>query len=322
MSHYLLTQAKGQLSILVHTQNTKEILQNADTPAKTKEKLLLLNDILHFANTKLNLQTGNKYTRFYDQKGKKLIHLISACEPLSFQEYTWSYPLLGDLGYKGFFNEKDALDEKWKLLKSGYDVHSGGVAAWSLLGFFPDPVLSSMLNRKEGDLAELIFHELCHTRIYLKNQSTFNENVASAYGKAAAKKYLSVKYGIKSAELLNYEKSLQADTKLNLLMLECLQELENIYKSSHSGKLKTSLKRSVLKKYCVKIHLLNDLTDLQKSKICKNLLLSGNAYLMTFKRYDSAEIYYSKEIKNRFSGNPEQWLEFIRDSVQKQGHFN
>ncbi len=92
--------------------------------------------------------------------------------------------------YKGFFNQKLAFELKDELEKEGYDVIVRNPGGWSTLGWFTDPILSKMLNRSEGDLANLIIHEMVHSTIFVKDSVEFNENLATFIGDRGAEKFL------------------------------------------------------------------------------------------------------------------------------------
>jgi predicted aminopeptidase len=119
--------------------------------------------------------------------------------------YEWDFPLIGSFSYKGFFNYDQALEEEDKIRKNGYDTSIDEIAGWSTLGWFKDPVLSDMLDRSSGSLANLIIHELTHGTLYVKDNVDFNENLASFVGDKGALIFLRHKYGENSKEYHEYE---------------------------------------------------------------------------------------------------------------------
>ncbi|PIE86277.1 MAG: aminopeptidase [Bacteroidia bacterium] len=201
---YAFQQAKGQLEIIRNAKPISEILENPEIEPEIKEKLRLIAEIRQFAIDSLGLNDSDNYTSFYDQKNKPLLWLLKACPPFELTPYKWKFPIVGTFSYKGFFREKEALKEQEKLQKLNYDTRIANIGAWSTLGFLPDPILSGMLKRSEGNLAELIIHELTHATIFVKSQMTYNENLASFVGEEGAKLFLQHKYGKESAEFFDY----------------------------------------------------------------------------------------------------------------------
>src|SRR5690606_11560390 len=116
----------------------------------------------------------------------------------------WKFPLLGSFPYKGFFDYNMALKEQEKLKEENFDTYIGVVGGWSTLGWFTDPILSNMLSRKEGELADLIVHELTHGTLFVKDSVEFNENLATFIGNKGAEIILKSKYGENSPEYTGY----------------------------------------------------------------------------------------------------------------------
>src|ERR1041385_6588199 len=158
--NYGLRMAQGQLSIVWNARPVKDVLADATIPDSVKTKLKLIEEIRQFAFEEIGLKQNENYTTFYDQHGQRIIYVVTACKPYALEPHLWHFPFLGDVPYKGFFNADKAKEEATKLRAENFDTDIGGASGWSTLGFFKDPVLSQMLNYKEGDLAELIIHEL------------------------------------------------------------------------------------------------------------------------------------------------------------------
>src|SRR5690606_3806447 len=107
---------------------------------------------------------------------------VSASDPWRLQPYEWSFPIVGRVPYLGFFKEEEAREKEQELIQKGLDTYLRGVSAYSTLGWFEDPLLSSMLNYEDHVLAETLIHELVHTTIWIKNSTDFNERLASYLG--------------------------------------------------------------------------------------------------------------------------------------------
>src|SRR5581483_3479175 len=107
---------------------------------------------------------------------------VFAAPEFSLQGHEWCYPLVGCLQYRGFYDEARAKDAAEKLKGEGLDVYVGGVAAFSTLGWFDDPVLNTMLAWSDDQLIDTVFHELAHQRLFVKGDTAFNESFASFVG--------------------------------------------------------------------------------------------------------------------------------------------
>ncbi|MCP4457806.1 MAG: aminopeptidase, partial [Cytophagales bacterium] len=146
-----------------------------DFPDSLRAKIEVIQNEKRYAVEELGLNVTDNYTTFYDQKGETALWNVSACRAYSFDPKIWWFPIVGDVPYKGFFDFEKASGVGSELREEGWDVRIRGVSGWSTLGWFKDPILSEMLNRSEGQLAELIIHELTHGTIFVKDRVTFRE---------------------------------------------------------------------------------------------------------------------------------------------------
>jgi predicted aminopeptidase len=152
---------------------------------------------------------------------------VVAAPEFSIEAKTWSYPFLGKLKYRGYFSEKAARDEAATLKTQGYDVAVGGVRVYSTLGYFSDPVLNTFIKDEDTDLAETLFHELTHARLYLSGDTDFNEAYATASAQLGVRAWLRAKGDL--ATLARYEASLKKSSRLLSLLKDTRAELEALY---------------------------------------------------------------------------------------------
>ena len=240
---YGVRQGLGQLEILRKAKPIEEVLADTTFPDSLKQKIHFIQEVREYAVSQLGLVDSDNYTSLYNQKGKPVLWVVSACPPYSLEEHRWNYPLLGELGYKGFFKEELAQEEALTLENKGFDVSVGTVSAWSTLGFFSDPILSNMLNREKGDLAELIIHELTHATLFVKSDATFNENLATFIGKKGAEQFLEDTYGENNEALESYlHWESDKDTYARFLVNET-QQLKQVYKLFEEAEKNDSLDR-------------------------------------------------------------------------------
>ena len=311
---YGLRMAKGQLSIVLNTREIVYVISDPAVPDSVKEKLQLIEEIRRFAFDSIGLKPNENYTEFYDQKGKRLIYVVTACEPFALKPHLWHFPVLGEVPYKGFFDKEKAEKQERELKLEGFDTDIGGASGWSTLGWFKDPVLSQMLNYKEGDLAELIIHELTHGTIFVKDSVDYNENLASFIGYKGALWFLKNKYGEYSYEYLDYIDDRRDEKLLTDFMLHCAHSLDSMYNHIPAGsslQTKLKLKNEIFGQFvqdAKKLPMTND--SLFPIRFGKRLNKSGNTVFMHYVRYESKQTNFETEYA-RF-GNLNAYLVWLR----------
>jgi predicted aminopeptidase len=229
---YLLTQARGQLRVLLNSRSIDTLLADASVPVETKLKLRLVRDIKAFGERELGLTRSSNYESFYDTHGAPITYIVSACRKDRFQAHLWWFPIVGDVPYKGFFAMEDAVEEAKSLEAEGLDVSLGTAAAYSTLGYFPDPVLSTMLDFPEEQLAALILHELTHGTIYLPGGTDFNEGLASFVGWQGALEFTRCRHGIASESYDRAVRAFAAEEQRDTKARELYRKLNDLYKSN------------------------------------------------------------------------------------------
>jgi predicted aminopeptidase len=219
--------AQGQWQILRAARPLPEVIADGKSSAPLKQKLLLIEELRAYAKTTLHLPVDKQFKDYADLKRRYVVWVVFAAPAYSVEAEGWWYPLVGTLHYRGFFTEAAATAEAEKLMAKGLDVHVGGTEAYSTLGWFADPVLNTFLNRDTADLAELIFHELTHARIFIAGDTEFNEALATAVGGFGVREWLRSK-GDKKA-LQDYEASMVKDREIIKLLLSTRAELKTAY---------------------------------------------------------------------------------------------
>jgi predicted aminopeptidase len=228
---YILTQAMGQLRVLLNSERIDVLLADPKVPDDVKLKLRLVREIKAFGEDQLGLTPSSNYESFYDTKGAPITYIVSACRKDRFQPHLWWFPIVGDVPYKGFFAREDAVAEAKDPL---YDVSLGTAAAYSTLGYFPDPVLSTMLEYPEEQLVALILHELTHGTIYLPGGTDFNEGLASFVGWQGALEFARRRHGINSVHYDRTVRAFAAEERRDERARETFKKLDELYKSSAS----------------------------------------------------------------------------------------
>lgn len=219
--------AGGQWEMLRKARPVAEVMADPDCKPLLKEKLSTVGHILDYAARELHLPAEGQYRRYANLGRKHAVWVVFAAPEFSVEPKTWRYPLLGRLAYRGFFEERLAEAEASRLRTQGYDVHVSGVSAYSTLGFFRDPLLNTFIGRDDADLAELIFHELTHQRLYLRGDTDFNEAFATALGQEGARRWLCSERRWK--ELGRYERELRVEREFVKLVLQAREDLKEVY---------------------------------------------------------------------------------------------
>jgi len=153
--------------------------------------------------------------------------VVFAAPEFSVKGKQWWYPVVGSLEYRGFFTEKAAREEAARCKAQGYEVFVGGVEAYSTLGWFRDPVLNTFFRRTDPELAELIFHELTHVKLFLPGDTDFNEAFAQATAEEGVRRWL--RFHGDRARLAAYEASLAKDRQIIRLLLATREKLDRLY---------------------------------------------------------------------------------------------
>jgi len=183
--------AAGQWDLISRSQPIPDVIGKSD--AALAERLARIREIRGFASRELGLPDNGSYTRYTDLGRPFVTWNVFATPELSMTPRQWCFPIAGCVTYRGYFRENEAALEQTRLRAAGDDVYIGGVPAYSTLGWFDDPVLSSFVRWPETEVARLIFHELAHQLLYVKSDSIFNESFATAVEEAGLARWLAAR---------------------------------------------------------------------------------------------------------------------------------
>lgn len=304
---YALKQLKGQLQIVLNAEPVEDVIKSSNTPDSIKTKLLLIEQVRKFGIVQLGLVNTKNYTTYYNQKGKPSLWIVTAAKPFALEGYQWHFPFLGNVPYKGFFSLSEANNEQNKITALGYDVDIGTVGGWSTLGFFTDPILSNVLKRSEGQIAELILHEMAHATIYFSDSTQFNENIATFIGEKGAELFLQHHFNNDSVQLKNYLSFLADEKTYGQYMLQSCNRLDSLYSTFNDT---MSVYNKSLAKYRLIAQIMLEVKNLTLNNYrryewnFKNKQLPGNTHFLDYKRYRSTqqsfENIYSAEAGSDF----------------------
>jgi predicted aminopeptidase len=207
--HYPLHAGAGQAELLLAARPLEEVLEGDRVPRAVRRLLSEVPEVKRFGEAK-GLRATSSYRSYVDLHRPAVVWAVSACPELSLEAKVWRFPIAGSVPYLGWFDERAARDFASGLEADGLDVDVRPVSAYSTLGWFDDPVLSSMLapgNEGLAWLVETVLHESVHATLYVPGQSHFNEGLASFAGRRLTKEYLAAVYGTGAAASLDETKS-------------------------------------------------------------------------------------------------------------------
>ena len=314
---YGIEQGLGQLEMVRNAVPIDDLLADPEYPDSLKQKLLLIKEIRRYAIDSLHLKDSRNYNAVYDLKGRPTAYVVQACEKYRIKKYLWKFPVVGKLPYKGFFDEEDAKKEVAWLEKQGYDTRIAHPSGWSTMGWFTDPVLSTMLRRSEGELADLIIHELTHSTVFVKDNSELNENIADYVGENGAKRYLASKYGDTSTVLFNYSAAITDNERMAMYFLRGAHKLDSLYQSADFIALpdneKDTLKRAMIQDIINNVDTVNFVRikpqRIQSSRM-KNI---NNTFFTSYMTYYNRKDSLRMECQRDFGGDFMKHLESFKE---------
>lgn len=316
MISYGIQQGVGQFKILFNAVSITELLNDPNYPADKKEKLRLIQEVREFAIDSLGLNDSESYKKLFDQGDKPVLWVLTAAKPFKLEEYEWHFPLLGSLGYKGFFTKEKAIVEENELIAAHFDTDIGEVNAWSTLGYFNDPILSSMLKKSSGGLARLIIHELTHGTLYVKGEDAFNENLATFIGDNGAVIFMQHKYGEGSVELQSYLGALEDIVRYSDHMIAGTKSLDSLYHSfnevAYTEEGKQELKEMMIKSILSSSDTITFNNEDRYSHLIKDDFKPNNTYFMAFKRYREKQNEFEQEFESGFDRDFPKYLEHLK----------
>jgi predicted aminopeptidase len=221
--------AQGQLSLLADSRPIEDWLSDPGTTPSLRMRLATARQIRLYAVQHLALPDNQSYKNYTALSRPYVVWNVVATPELSLEPLQWCFPVAGCVNYRGYYGRDDAQAYARQLRAEGNDVQVGGVTAYSTLGWFNDPLISTFINYPDAELARLIFHELSHQVVYVPGDSQFNESFASAVEEAGVELWLEhfgnaamrenfVKYTVRKQEFLQ-------------LLIRCRRALESNYAS-------------------------------------------------------------------------------------------
>ena len=192
---YVVKAGLAELKILRARQDIVEVLGDPNIDSATRGKLSFVLEARRFATSELGINVGDAYKTFAQLDQDTLPLVVSASHKDRLEPKTWWFPIIGRVPYKGFFSLDDAQDEEDKLKQEGFDTYLRPTAAFSTLGWFSDPILSTVLRADDVEVVETVLHELSHQYLFIPGQVTFNESFATFVGRVGAAQFFCTRDG-------------------------------------------------------------------------------------------------------------------------------
>ena len=224
---YYAQAVKGHCQIVSRQKSCDKLLAHPNTAPGLKARLELAAELCAFAEDELGLRTHGAYRRYADLERPYVVWNVYAAPKYSLEPRTWWYPFVGSLDYRGYFTEAMAGNYAAKLAGQGVDVYVEGVEAYSTLGWFRDPLLNTFLHHSEPILAEVLFHELAHQKVFAAGDTDFNEAFATVVAEAGVRRWLTARG--KREALSAYEAALERNGAFVGIVQAARRQLKQLY---------------------------------------------------------------------------------------------
>lgn len=245
---YVAQSTSGHLGLTASAKPVSKWLEDDKTPPKLRDRLELSQRMRDFAVNELRLPDNRSYRSYADLKRPYAVWNVVAAPELSLDLRTWCFPVFGCAGYRGYFtvDEADALGDR--LRGEGWEVSVYGVPAYSTLGWTDflggDPLLNTFIFHPEGELARLIFHELAHQVVYVKDDTQFNESFATAVERIGAGRWLATQAG--DAARTQYEQIDSRRRAFRQLTRQTRERLDALFRSGATDDAKRQGKAALM----------------------------------------------------------------------------
>jgi len=239
---YELQAVDGQVRLLLERRPIARVIGDPAISAKIRKQLEELAQIRDFASRMLGLPDNGSYRSYVNVGRDFVVWNVFAAPEFSVEPKQWCYPFVGCVAYRGYFEESAARAYAGRLRRDGLDVEVGGVAAYSTLGHFDDPVLSTMLGWNDIELAAIIFHELTHQLLYVPGDASFNEALATLIEQEGVRRWLNAQG--RSADLDAYELEQRRSEEVVAMIVRSRGELAALYAEDLPDPQKRAMKRA------------------------------------------------------------------------------
>jgi predicted aminopeptidase len=235
----------GESEILLRRQSIPKLIADPKTPAPLKAKLQTILQIRQFAADQLHLPPGQSYLKYTDLHRSCVVWNVTIAPPLSLEPMTWWFPVVGRAGYRGYFHEQPARRYAGAFAKKGWDAYVDSVPTYSTLGWFDDPILNTFIDEPDTYLAEIIFHELAHRRLFVPGDTDFNEAWATAVASEGVRRWLLATASPQAVD--RYRADVAKDHQFVDIIMAARGQLQDLYANTNlSDTAKLSRKQDII----------------------------------------------------------------------------
>ncbi|HEX9880727.1 MAG TPA: aminopeptidase [Candidatus Binatia bacterium] len=245
---YFFRAAYEEAKILWRRQPIEQMLEKDDLDKETREKLELVLAARSFAEETLHLTVGGSYSGYSYVDRPDVSYALTVAPGTSLSPYTWWFPIVGRVPYKGFFSENDARAAAQSFDREGYDTFVRPVSAFSTLGWFDDPLLARLLRLGKVTLVEIVLHELFHNTLFVRDAVDFNESLANFVGNRGAMAFFLQRRGERSAEYRQAERSWQEEREFSVMINELAAALKDLYQRALPENEKLELRQKLFRR--------------------------------------------------------------------------
>lgn len=297
--------AVEESKILLKRKEISDLVKQDEVDAELKQKLQLVLDARSFGES-IGLTPKGSFTKFSKVDKDVLVWVLAGSKQTSFDVYTWWFPIVGHVPYKGYFSKTDAERAAWKLSWRGYETFIRGAEALSTLGWFDDPILSTTLKNEDSWIVNTVLHESLHSTVWIPNHVTFNESLANFFGfQGTIDFYRSQNDQVK---IKQSKESLRREFELGRAVEKLYADLDKLYKSEISEDEKLRRREIIFAKSLSPIK-----AKYPKLKILKTI---NNSEILQLKFYlTSLELFQRLYIKN--NGDYAKFLSAIETLREK-----
>jgi len=243
---YYAQSLEGHAKIMTARQDVAQLIEAPSTSEALRAQMVEASAIRKFAVDQLALPDNKSYRSYVDVGEEAVTWAVFAAPEFSLAPQTWCFPVYGCVPYRGYFSKKSAAEFAQDLQNQGLDVYVTGITAYSTLGWSSDPLLSTMLVQGDTYLAEVVFHELAHQRVYISGDSDFNEAFAVAVETTGVRRWLRA-VGDTSG-LRGYEAERSRRTEFGALVSQTRGELATVYRGSGNADWKRAAKAAAIER--------------------------------------------------------------------------